>query len=153
MEQATARKYIPRKVSTRRCRSKTGDVMCALSNSESWPSDDGNGTGTETCTGCGDDENVAVSESSTSCHFLGPLPEWSRRETIDPSALPSAIGSSTISELGMGGDLALFRGGTTSRFWNVLMGAEMEAMSDLRDLRSLRGGVRRDATYLQCVWK
>lgn len=54
----------------------------------------------------------------------------------------------------MGGDLALCRGGTTSRFWNVLMGAEIEAMSDLRDLRDLRGGRgRRDATYLQCVWK
>ena len=146
MEEAAARKYTPRKVSTRRCRSKTGDVVCALAKSESWPPRDGNGTGT--CTGCGDDENMEVSASSASCHSLGPSCEKSRREVVDLSVfIPSTIGPSAISELG---DLALCRGGTTSRFWNVLIGAEMEAMSDLRDLRG-GGGGRRDATYLQCV--
>jgi hypothetical protein len=152
------RKSTPRKVSTRRCRSKMGDVVCALVKSASWPSEDEYKTGTETCIACGTREYVDVSALAGPCHLLGPSCECPRPGVLDPSIdVLSAIRPSLASgsESAKGGDLTLFRGGTTSRFWNALMGAEMEARRDVRDLRILRC-VRcgwRDATYLQCVRK
>lgn len=136
----------PRKVSTRRWRRISGDVVLASAASEI--SEGGYEEGRGGLSAVGEDVNMVVFGifvSSplliTSCAYWDVL--WLF------SIISSVVDPFLISTSGIGDAL---RGGTTSCVWNALTGREMEARRDARDFCGIRGEWC-DATYMQWVRK